>query len=75
MAHRGREAAPACRRPGPAPYVAAGELIPAAIPECSEPAPTTITRDLGQAPARLWIRPLSEYDRRETSHVHGSRYG
>lgn len=59
------------------PSAAAGGLIPAAIPECSEPKPTTITRDLGQTtPAHEpWLKSLSAYDRRHSSEVHGSRFG
>jgi hypothetical protein len=59
--------ADAGRRAGPSAAVA--ELTAAAEPECDEPKPAEATRSLG------WIRPLACYERRETTEVHGARYG
>jgi hypothetical protein len=50
---------------GAAPSVAVA-VRAAAEPEPVEPGPA--------APAR-WLKPLSTYDRRESSEVHGRRYG
>ena len=39
-------------------------------------APTPERSDHGVAIATSrWIRPLADYDRRETTEIHGSRYG
>jgi hypothetical protein len=48
--------------------VVAGELIPAAIPERTEPEPQASARE-------RWLKSLSVYDRRHSSEVHGARYG
>jgi hypothetical protein len=49
------------------PYATAVELTAAAEPELIEPQPE---------PARQrWLKPLSSYDRRESSWIHGARFG
>jgi hypothetical protein len=52
---------------GTAPYAAAVELT-------AEPKPDRVNPEPPGAPAR-WLKPLECYDRRESSEVHGSRYG
>jgi hypothetical protein len=49
------------------PFAAVAELTAAAEAERSAPRPAA-------AHAR-WIRPIADYERRETSEVHGTRYG
>ena len=49
------------------PYSAAVELLTAERPELVDPKPA--------AALAPWIRPISDYERRETTLVEGTRYG
>ena len=66
MEIEGRGAAPG-GGPSGAPYVAAVELTAEQKPERLDPQPA-----VAHAP---WVRPIGDYERRETSIVEGLRYG
>jgi hypothetical protein len=67
MESEGRRAAPdgAYGRPYGTPYVAAVELKAAAEPE-----PVKL-----EGAFQRWVRPIGDYERRETTIVEGLRYG
>jgi hypothetical protein len=66
MEVEGRGAAPTRAGGRAGPYAAAGELRPAALESPDPTPPPAFPR---------WVRPLADFERRETTTTEGSRFG